>query len=180
MVWNPLLQSLHRLCPMTVFSSLDIPSVVMAGDSPTFLSCPSANHARNLPYCWLQCVPFSASTSAAALSEILEVDCGLLTLVTCLLLFSLLTYSSLFFHGWQIKQQPQTLMIKIHRWMPELFQKIWQRPIFVFWHFVSNSTVFCSWCVPYSGEECWVATDFSLFPPSPFSWKCLSLLKGRR
>ena len=42
----------------------------MPCDSPTFLSSPSAIHTGNLPH---------------LLSEILEVDLGLLVLITCLL-----------------------------------------------------------------------------------------------
>lgn len=87
------------------------------------------------------------------LSEILQVERGLLGLVTCLL-------------PWLTKRAvaPGSDM-KIHRWMTELLWKSCQGPIFLLWNFVSNSNVFCSWCVPYSGEAHWKAVDFSLFCP---------------
>lgn len=101
------LQSLQHLCPVTLFSSKHISNFVAPCDFLFSVLCQAP--AQETCSSWLQCLLLPlVSQMLHFLSQILDVD------------LDFLFYSPAYFHGWQKKQQPQTLIMKIHRWMTAL------------------------------------------------------------
>lgn len=102
---------------------------------------------------WLQCLLLSSGTSAAALPSTNPRSTLGLVLVTCLLPWLTNKAAALDSDNEDTQVNDRAVL------------KNWQGLIFLLRKFVSNSTVFRSWCLLYSGGVRWKAADLPLFCP---------------